>query len=140
MPFFIKGDEVQGKEKHIWDVIKNKLGIKFHNEPIYEQKYLKAKIRQFEGVIKTNFLGNGTPKENMYYTCISWITIDYVMEINKKNYLQVYLDEYKYRVMKIQMSRFINSELDLDSDSDSEADSKSDTELMAKLESESDSE
>ena len=140
MPFFIKDDEVQGKDKHIWDVIKNKLGIKFHNEPIYEQKYLKAKIRQFEGVIKTNFLGNGTPKENMYYTCISWITIDYVMEINKKNYLQVYLDEYKYRVMKIQMSRFINSELDLDSDSDSEADSKSDTELMAKLESESDSE
>ena len=131
---------MQEKYKQIWDVIKNKLGIKFHNEPIYEQKYLKAKIRQFEGVIKTNFLGNGTPKENMYYTCISWITIDYVMEINKKNYLQVYLDEYKYRVMKIQMSRFINSELDLDSDSDSEADSKSDTELMAKLESESDSE
>ena len=38
------------------------------------------------------------------------------------------------------MSRFINYELQLDSDSDSETGSKSDTELMAKLESNSDSE
>ena len=34
---------------------------------------------------------------------------------------------------KIQMSRFINAELESDSESDSEAESKSDTELMSKL-------
>ena len=27
----------------MWDVIKDKLGIKFHGEPVYEYKYLKAK-------------------------------------------------------------------------------------------------
>ena len=69
----------------VWDVIKNKLGIKFHSEPIYEKKYLKAKIREFDGDIKTNFLGNGLPKENMYYTCIVCITIDSVIKMNKKN-------------------------------------------------------
>ena len=58
----------------------------------------------------------------------------------KKYYLQVYLEECKYKVKKIQMSRFINAKLDSDSESDSEAESKSDTELMAKLESNSDSE
>ena len=52
MSFFIKDDEVWEKYKQIWDVIKNKLGIKFHSEPIYEQKYLKAKVREFDGVIK----------------------------------------------------------------------------------------
>ena len=31
--------------KKNWDVIKNKLGIKFHSEPIYEKKYLKAKAK-----------------------------------------------------------------------------------------------
>ena len=41
--------------KKIWDVIKNKLGIKFHSEPIYEKKYLKAKIKVFDEVIKTLF-------------------------------------------------------------------------------------
>ena len=38
------------------------------------------------------------------------------------------------------MSRFINTKLYSDSESDSEVESKSDTELMAKLESNSDSE
>ena len=75
---------MQEKYKQIWDVIKNKLGIKFHNEPIYEQKYLKAKTREFDGVIKINFLGNGTPKQNMHYTCIACITVDSVMKIGKK--------------------------------------------------------
>ena len=119
-----------------------KLNIKFHSEPIYEQKYLKAKVREFDGAIKTNFLGNDMPKENMHYTCIACITIDSVMRIDKKNHPQVYLEECKYRVKKIQMSRFINTELKSDSDSelDSEEESKFDAELMAKLESGPDSE
>ena len=37
MSFLIKDDKEQEKYKHIWDVIKNKLGIKFHSDPIYEQ-------------------------------------------------------------------------------------------------------
>ena len=65
MSFLIKNDKVWEKYKQIWDVIKNKLGIKFHSNPVHEQKYLKAKVREFDGVI-TNFLGNDVPKENMH--------------------------------------------------------------------------
>ena len=97
-------------------MIKNKLGIKFHSEPIYEQKYLKAKVRECGAVIKTNFLGNHMPKENMYYTCIACATIDSVMKIDKKNHPQVFLEECKYRVKKMQMSGFINTDLKSDSD------------------------
>ena len=96
------------------------------------KKYLKTKVREYDGVIKTNFLGNDVPKENMHYTCIACITIDSVMRMEKKNYPQVYLEECKYKIKKIQMSRFINTELDLDSDSESDA------ELMAKFKSDSD--
>ena len=52
----------------VWDAIKNKLGIKLHSEPVYEYRYLKTKAREFDGVIKTNILGNDVPKENMHYT------------------------------------------------------------------------
>ena len=72
------------KYDKIWDVIKNKLSIKFNSEPVYEYIYLKAKIREFDDVIKTNFLGNGMPKENLYYTCIACITIDSVMSFDLK--------------------------------------------------------
>ena len=128
MSFLIKDDEVGEKYEQIWDVIKNKLKIKFHSEPVYEYKYLKTKVREYDGVIKTNFLGNDVPKENMHYTCIACITIDSVMRMEKKNYPQVYLEECKYKIKKIQMSTFINTELVSFSHdySDSESDDDSD--------------
>ena len=89
-----------GKYDKTWDVSKDKLGIKFHCEPVYEYRYLKAKGREFGGVIKTNFLGNDVPKENMYYTCIACITVGSVLRTDKKNNPQVYLEECKYRVKK----------------------------------------
>ena len=38
----------------MWNVNKTKLSIKFFSKPIYEQKYLKPKVREFDGVINTN--------------------------------------------------------------------------------------
>ena len=62
MSFFIKYDDVLYKCNEIWDKVKEKLNIKSHSEPIYDIKYIKAKVREFEGVLKTNFLGNKAPK------------------------------------------------------------------------------
>ena len=45
MSLLIKNSEVWEKYEDIWNVIKNKLNIKFHSQPIYENKYLKAKAR-----------------------------------------------------------------------------------------------
>ena len=83
MSFLIKNDEVWQKYEDIWNIIKNKLNFKFCSEPIYENKYLKAKVREFDGDIKTNFLGNCLPKENTYYICIACVTIDSVVRMNK---------------------------------------------------------
>ena len=47
------------------------VSIKFHSEPVYDQTYIKTKVREFDGKIKTNFLGNDVPKENMHYACIA---------------------------------------------------------------------
>ena len=57
MSFLIKDNEVWDKYDKICDVIKNKVGIKFHSKPVYKYHYLKAKLREFDGVIKTNFFG-----------------------------------------------------------------------------------
>ena len=85
-------------------------------------------------MIKTNFLGNDVPKENMHYTCIACIIIDSVMRMERKNYPQVYLEQCKYKIKKTQISRFINTKLELDSESGSE----SDAELIEKLKLDSD--
>ena len=84
MSFLIKDNEVWNRYNKIWKVIKDILGINFYSEPVYEYKYFKAKVREFDGMIKANFLGNNMPKENMHYTCIACITIDSVMKMGKK--------------------------------------------------------
>ena len=66
MSFLIKDDEVWEKYEQIWDVIKNKLSIKFHSKPIYDQKYLKAKVREFDAIIKTNFLDNAYHRKKIH--------------------------------------------------------------------------
>ena len=66
----------------------------------------------------------------MHCTCIACITIDSVMKMDKKDYPQVYLEECKYKVKKMQISRFVSAELK------SEAESKSDTELKSNCDSE----
>ena len=108
MSFMIIPYEVWDKKyDQIWNVIKDKLGIEFYSEPVHEYKYLRAKVREFNDVIKTNFLGNDVPKENMHYTCIACITIDSVMKADKKYFPQVHLEECKYKTKKIQMSTIL---------------------------------
>ena len=76
--------EVWGNYKQIWNFIKNKLKIKFHSSPVYDKKYFKTTVYEYDGMVKTNFLGNGMLKENMHYTCIACIVIESVMRMDKK--------------------------------------------------------
>ena len=86
MSFMVKDDNVLDKHNNIWDKIKEKLNIKFHSIPVYDKTYIKTKVREFDLVIKTIFLGDGVPKENMPYTCITCLTIDSVMRMEKKTF------------------------------------------------------
>ena len=98
--------------------------------PVYDEKYRKVKVREFNAVIKTNILGDEVPKENVHYNCIACIIIDSVMKMEKKNYPEVYLEEYKYKIKKIKMTKFIDTELE----SESKLESETESELKSELE------
>ena len=104
--------------------------------PVHDENYIKAKVTEFNGAIKANVLGDKLPKESMHYTCIACRTIDFVMRMEKKNSLQVYLEECKYRMEKTKMTKFIEAELE----SESESELESDIEIELKYELESDTE
>ena len=55
MPFVIKDDDVLDKYNKIWKKIKKTLSINFHSMTVYDGKYIKAKVREFNGVIKQTF-------------------------------------------------------------------------------------
>ena len=100
MSFKVANDDVYIKYNQIWNKIKELLGVKFYSEPIYEDKYIKAKVKTFSSVIDTLFSGDEIPKERFQYTCISCISIDSVLRVNKKDYPQVHFEQCKCKMKK----------------------------------------
>ena len=91
------------------------LNTKFISMPVYEKKYVKAKVREFNSVIETNLLGGEMSRESVHYTCIACITIYFLIKVEKNNYPKVYLEQWNYRIKKIKMSESIDVELESDS-------------------------
>ena len=120
MSFMIEDDSVLIKYNEIWNKIKKTLNIKFHSMSVYDEKYVKAKVKEFNDVVNTNFWGDKVPKEGVCHICIACKSIDSVMKMEKKYHPQVYLEECKYNIRKIKMPAFIDAELESDSGSDSE--------------------
>ena len=85
MSFVIKHDDVLDKYNEILNKIKKTLNIKFHSMPVYDEKFIKNKVAEFNDAIKRNILGDEILKENVHYacTCIACITIDSVNYITK---------------------------------------------------------
>ena len=100
MSFNIEDEDAYLKYNEIWNKIKSILNIKFHSQPIYDDKYIKTKVKTFSNMINTLFSGDEIPKERIPYVCISAICIDSILRVDKKNYPQVYLEQCKYKTTK----------------------------------------
>ena len=79
MSFKIEDEDMYLKYSEIWNKIKSILNVKFHSQPIYDDKYLKAKVKTFNNTINTLVAGDEIPKERIHYVCISAICIDSVL-------------------------------------------------------------
>ena len=80
MSFVIKDDDVLDKYNKIWNKIKQTC---FTACLLYDENYVRAKVKEFNGVIKTNILGDEIPKDNVRYVYLACITIDSVMRMEK---------------------------------------------------------
>ena len=74
--FLIKDYESLEKYNEIWEKVKNGIKKEFDCEPVYNEKYLKAKIKSSKGKIKTNFHNDKTPKKVSNFICLSAILIN----------------------------------------------------------------
>ena len=95
MSFKIEDEDMYSKYNEIWNKIKKTLNTRFHSQPIYDDKYIKTKVKTFSGMINTLFSDNEISKERNHYICIAAICIDSILKVDKKNYPQVYLEQCK---------------------------------------------
>ena len=57
----------------MWNKIKSLVEKEFNNEPVYNDKYIKTKIKIFNDRVYTNFQHNKIQKGNEYCACSSVI-------------------------------------------------------------------
>ena len=79
----IKDEKLFKKYNEIWEKVKNIIKKEFNSEPVYNQKYLKAKIKSYIRKINTNFHNNKIPKGGSQFIYLSVILIDSVFRIGK---------------------------------------------------------
>ena len=98
MSFLIKDEKLLEKYNEISKKVSNMVKKEFDSKPVYKEKYLKTKIKFYNGKMNTNFHNNEIPKEGSQYICLLVILIYSVCRKDKDYYPQVLLEECKYVV------------------------------------------
>ena len=79
MSFLANDKEFLTKYTKLWGNIKNLIGKKFDSEPIYNDNYIKTKIKLYKNDIRTNFRDESNsrkvPKKDCSYKCLSLISL-----------------------------------------------------------------
>ena len=116
----IKGNELLENYDEIMKKVKNILKKEFDSEPVYNEKYLKAKIKSYDGKINTNFENKEILKEGTQCICLSVILNDYVFKSDSNYNIQVFLEDCKYVVKEKTMYKHIIDDVQISFDSDIE--------------------
>ena len=94
----------------------------FESKPVYDDEYIKTKIRIYADSIITNFRNKEMPKKTQKNPCkcLSIIMLGSVIKANKKYYPQALLRECKYEQRKIKTEIYIVKDSEIsESDNDS---------------------
>ena len=121
MYFLIEDDDLLEKHNTIWDKVSADIKKEFDSEPVYNNFFLKTKIKSHGDEI-TNFYENKIPKVNSNHTCLAVITLDSALKKDDNYYPQVFLKECKYIEKKV--VTHINDNLSDFSFDDDESDEK----------------
>ena len=111
MPFRIDNGKLLEKYKAIWTRIEDFKKIKLNALPVYDDRYIKTKIRTFGDKVYTNFRGLNVPEDDIQCGSFTIFSIDSLLVYNKKYYLQVYLGNCAYEIVNKQITDYLDENL-----------------------------
>ena len=81
---------------------------------MYNDKYIKTKIKIYNDKVYTNFQHNKIPKDNEYCACLSVILLDSIFVNSSKEYFpQIFLKECKHAIKDRKIVNTIDEDLEL---------------------------
>ena len=112
MNHLVKDEKILKKYLKIWNKIKSLIKKELNSEPVYNDKYIKTKIKIYNDKVYTNFQHNKIPKDNEYCACLSVILLDSIFVNSNKEYCpQIFLEECKYAIKDRKIINTINEDL-----------------------------
>ena len=75
--------------------VSNSIKKEFDSKLVYNKKYLRAKIKFYDGNINTNIHNNEIPREGSQFIWLSVILTDSLFKTGKNYYPRVFLEECK---------------------------------------------
>ena len=83
MYFLIKDNELLEKYNEIWEKVSKSIKKEFDRELVFDEKYLKTKIKCYDGKINTNFHNDKMPKEGPQCIFLSVTLVDSAFKMAK---------------------------------------------------------
>ena len=111
MSLCINDEKLSGKYKAIWPKIEDLKKIKLNTLPVYDDRYIKTKITTFGDKFYTNIRDLYVPEGDIECESFTVISVYSLLVCDKKYYLQVYLDNYAYKIVNKQMTDYLDGNL-----------------------------
>ena len=70
MSFLVQDNKLLEKYNEIREKVSNIIKKGFDGKPVYNDKYLKNKIKSYKGKVNTNFHSDKIPKESSNCICL----------------------------------------------------------------------
>ena len=93
MSFRIDDEKLLEKYKAILTKIEDLKNIELNTLPVYDDRYIKTKIRTYGDKVYTKFCGLNVPEDDIECESFMVISIDSLLVYENKYYLQVHWDK-----------------------------------------------
>ena len=96
------------KNKVIWTKIEDLKDIELNALPVYDNRYIKTKIRTYGDKVYTNFCGLNVPENDIKCESFTVISIDSLLVYENKYQLQLNVDNCAYKSVNKQMTDYVD--------------------------------
>ena len=97
MPFRLDDEKLLENYKAVWTKVEDLKKIQLNALPVYDDRYIKTKIRTYSDESYTNIHGLNVSEDDIECESCTEISIDSLLVYEKKYYLQIYLDNCAYK-------------------------------------------
>ena len=111
MFFGIDDEKLLGKYKTIWTKIEDLKNIELNAFSVYDDRYIKTKLRTYCVKVYTSFRGLNVPESDMECESFTVIYIDSLLVYENKYNLQICLDNCRYETVNKQMTDYFPENL-----------------------------